>query len=290
LGSRAQRDGLSVRADAGIYCSSSDRSDQLDQFDNAAFSEAVIAQELANYDPTTGTFLTRDPLDGVNGTTTVGNPYAYGYNDPLNMVDPTGMRPTDDALWGPGHRVRVSRTIALVPSQGPRRAFGGGGLRRASIATQIGPGDVGCGVLSCSGTTYCSVGLEYGFDLGVHERGDNRWDDLVVYGGVVCERQAFSDPLWIYVAVNAVWTDRSGIRGYAQDEASDSTWGDALGVEWRRECGSDEEYCIGRWEPELYVDVGNSGEGWLVASEGCEVRADDPTHVVCVVHGEPFRR
>lgn len=48
-----------------------------------------------NYDPTTGTFLTRDPLDGVDGATTVANPYHYTNNDPLNRVDPLGPRPTD---------------------------------------------------------------------------------------------------------------------------------------------------------------------------------------------------
>ena len=33
-------------------------------------------------------FLTRDPLDGENGTTTVANPYHYTSNDPLNHVLP----------------------------------------------------------------------------------------------------------------------------------------------------------------------------------------------------------
>lgn len=48
------------------------------------------------YDPTTGTFLTRDPLGGdPAGKTTTANPYAYGYNDPLNKVDPLGLRPCD---------------------------------------------------------------------------------------------------------------------------------------------------------------------------------------------------
>ncbi len=37
----------------------------------------------------------RDPLDGVDGTATVANPYHYADNDPLNKTDPTGMRPTD---------------------------------------------------------------------------------------------------------------------------------------------------------------------------------------------------
>ena len=47
------------------------------------------------YDPTTGTFLTRDSLDGVDGTTTVANPYHYADNDPLNKQGPLGLRPTD---------------------------------------------------------------------------------------------------------------------------------------------------------------------------------------------------
>jgi len=47
------------------------------------------------YDPTTGTFLTRDPLDGVSGTTTVANPYHYTNNDPINLTDPTGKRSCD---------------------------------------------------------------------------------------------------------------------------------------------------------------------------------------------------
>lgn len=61
------------------------------------------------YDPETGTFSTRDPLDGVNGTPTVANPYHYADNDPLNKTDPTGMRPSDPVYkdpcrsFGPGY-------------------------------------------------------------------------------------------------------------------------------------------------------------------------------------------
>ena len=38
------------------------------------------------YDPTTGQFLTRDPLEPITGT-----PYAYVSNNPLNYTDPTGL-------------------------------------------------------------------------------------------------------------------------------------------------------------------------------------------------------
>lgn len=50
-----------------------------------------------NYDPTTGRFTTVDPLDGVVGELTVANPYHYANNDPLNQVDPLGLRPVTDA-------------------------------------------------------------------------------------------------------------------------------------------------------------------------------------------------
>jgi len=43
------------------------------------------------YDPTTGQFLTRDPLVAETH-----EPYAYASNDPVNMTDPTGLAPWDD--------------------------------------------------------------------------------------------------------------------------------------------------------------------------------------------------
>jgi len=40
------------------------------------------------YDPTTGQFLSRDPLEVVTGA-----PYGYAGNDPVNQTDPTGLCP-----------------------------------------------------------------------------------------------------------------------------------------------------------------------------------------------------
>ena len=50
------------------------------------------------YDPATGQFLSQDPLDGVNGTPTVANPFHYADNDPLNRLDPMGLRARDEDL------------------------------------------------------------------------------------------------------------------------------------------------------------------------------------------------
>jgi RHS repeat-associated protein len=48
------------------------------------------------YDPSTGQFLTRDPIEALTG-----DPYGYAYNSPLNFTDPAGLSPLDvvgDAL------------------------------------------------------------------------------------------------------------------------------------------------------------------------------------------------
>jgi RHS repeat-associated protein len=59
---------------------------------------ATVHLRARDYDPETGLFLSPDPLDGVDGTTTVDNPYHYTDNDPLNSTDPTGLRPDDDEM------------------------------------------------------------------------------------------------------------------------------------------------------------------------------------------------
>jgi hypothetical protein len=52
------------------------------------------------YDPTTGTFLSRDPLDGASATPDESNPYDYVGNDPLNFSDPSGLRRLGDCALG----------------------------------------------------------------------------------------------------------------------------------------------------------------------------------------------
>ena len=49
------------------------------------------------YDPNTRSFLAPDPLPPVPGTPVAANPYHYANNDPLNLLDPLGLRPMTDA-------------------------------------------------------------------------------------------------------------------------------------------------------------------------------------------------
>ena len=42
------------------------------------------------YDPVTGRFLSKDPVEGIEGDTQSLNPYAYALNNPMNLTDPDG--------------------------------------------------------------------------------------------------------------------------------------------------------------------------------------------------------
>ncbi len=61
--------------------------------------DQLLHLRARDYDPATGTFLTPDPLDGVDGTPTVANGYHYADNDPVNKQDPLGLRPSDDTTF-----------------------------------------------------------------------------------------------------------------------------------------------------------------------------------------------
>jgi len=66
-----------------------------------ATTAGLIHLRNRDYDPATGQFLTPDPMDGVDATTTVANTHHYTNNDPLNLTDPLGLRARDRELaWG----------------------------------------------------------------------------------------------------------------------------------------------------------------------------------------------
>lgn len=56
---------------------------------------AQLHLRARDYAPRLGVFTTTDPLGGVAGTATIANPYHYADNNPLNTIDPLGLRPED---------------------------------------------------------------------------------------------------------------------------------------------------------------------------------------------------
>ncbi len=66
------------------------------------------------YDPLTKRFVTKDKLSGIEGQTTLSNPYHYADNDPINKIDPMGLSPmTDDDV-----QVMGTTTVPSYPSTG----------------------------------------------------------------------------------------------------------------------------------------------------------------------------
>ncbi len=85
------------------------------------------------YDPATHAFLTRDPVAGIaGGPGSATNPYLYAANDPLQYVDPLGLKPitADEAnqqmqAWKKGHWEIVVGAVALADAAALVIATGG---------------------------------------------------------------------------------------------------------------------------------------------------------------------
>jgi RHS repeat-associated protein len=60
--------------------------------------DGQIHLRARDYRPATGQFTWRDPLDGVDGTTTLATPHHYADNNPISQSDPTGLSTCDEAL------------------------------------------------------------------------------------------------------------------------------------------------------------------------------------------------
>ncbi len=56
------------------------------------------------YHPATRAFLQTDPWPPVPGTAVAANPYHYAGNDPVNQLDPFGLRPVTDDVFTRGLR------------------------------------------------------------------------------------------------------------------------------------------------------------------------------------------
>lgn len=54
------------------------------------------------YDPEQGRFIQRDPIDVWSGRGTLGNPFVYASNNPINNIDPFGLRNWKETTTGAG--------------------------------------------------------------------------------------------------------------------------------------------------------------------------------------------
>lgn len=54
------------------------------------------------YDPSTGRFISRDPINGTLTNAQTQNPYAYAGNNPINNSDPSGKFYPELAVLGGG--------------------------------------------------------------------------------------------------------------------------------------------------------------------------------------------
>jgi RHS repeat-associated protein len=83
----------------------------------------LIHLRARHYHPSTGQFLTRDPLVSVTQ-----DPYSYAANDPANMVDPLGLAPWD--ALGDAWDATGGKAVSAVSSVGKQDGanFAGGVL------------------------------------------------------------------------------------------------------------------------------------------------------------------
>lgn len=79
---------------------------------------SLLNLRARDYQPAVGAFTTTDPLNGLNGTAVLNNPYHYTNNNPLNLTDPTGLRPNEcdfaRSAWACEHRDAIITASAIA--------------------------------------------------------------------------------------------------------------------------------------------------------------------------------
>ncbi len=115
------------------------------------------------YDPATGTLLSPDLLDGVDGTPVVANPYHYADNDPINKTDPTGLRPGESDCAAALVRVICEHQQQIIDVT---ISFAAGTVCGIAAAP-AGPFAAGAAGAACGGAVHRA--------LTAHHQGDNPW-------------------------------------------------------------------------------------------------------------------
>lgn len=93
------------------------------------------------YDPQTGRFISRDPVDGELSLPQTHNPYTYSVNDPINLSDPSGLWTVGlcgTANFGVGAFGTCTGCIAYTEQQGFGATFSLGGGGTTGVASGIG--------------------------------------------------------------------------------------------------------------------------------------------------------
>lgn len=109
-------------------------------------------------DPATHQFLSPDPLLPVAGTNGASSAYTYAWQDPVNHVDPRGLRPVSmaeyDAIRQREEQGRVGQVVQAVRDD-PWGSLAAAGVVAAGVGLMFVPGGqvVGAGILIGAGVT-----------------------------------------------------------------------------------------------------------------------------------------
>ncbi|MCK9878656.1 hypothetical protein MXD59_23310 [Frankia sp. Ag45/Mut15] len=126
----------------------------------------LVWQRARVLDPRTRSFLSPDPLPNIPGMPGQANPYHQAWNDPIGMVDPTGLRPLTDAEYD-DYRSQAGKGMFENAwdhvRKDPWGSLGAAAVIGAGVGLMFVPGGqaVGAGILIGAGSS-AAIGLVTG--------------------------------------------------------------------------------------------------------------------------------
>ncbi|MCK9923673.1 DUF6531 domain-containing protein [Frankia sp. AgPm24] len=126
----------------------------------------LVWQRARVLDPRTRSFLSPDPLANIPGMPGQANPYHHAWNDPVGMVDPTGLRPLTDAEYD-GYRNQAGKGMFEKAWDNVRKdpwgSLGAAAVIGVGVGLMFVPGGqaVGAGILIGAGSS-AAIGLVTG--------------------------------------------------------------------------------------------------------------------------------